>query len=132
LIRSGDFSHRRERSAGGLLIGLAGRFPLISSLLMEHGTMQIKLHWHPDGDGLILRGIRPSPRVLPDATYPTMHRIHFRGWVSDMVNLSRAKDAAREMAEQILARRAFRLIGAPTIAPTPSNAASGQWVENAL
>ena len=32
--------------------------------------------------------------VKPDAKYPQMWRIHYQGKVSDMVNLSRAKDAA--------------------------------------
>ena len=32
--------------------------------------------------------------IRPDARYPTMWRIHKGGEVSDMVNLTRAKDAA--------------------------------------
>jgi hypothetical protein len=36
--------------------------------------------------GLVLR---------EDAKFPKMWRIHYKGRVSDMVNLSRAKDAAR-------------------------------------
>jgi hypothetical protein len=35
--------------------------------------------------------------VLPDGRYPGMWRIHYEGRVSDMVNLSRAKDAARNL-----------------------------------
>ncbi len=36
--------------------------------------------------------------VEPDAQWANMWRIHKRGFVSDMVNLSRAKDAAAVMA----------------------------------
>jgi hypothetical protein len=32
--------------------------------------------------------------LKPDAEYPNLYRIHYKGEVSDMVNLSRAKDAA--------------------------------------
>jgi len=32
--------------------------------------------------------------VRPDSEYPQLYRIHYKGQVSDMVNLSRAKDAA--------------------------------------
>jgi hypothetical protein len=40
-------------------------------------------------------------RVLPDDKYPTMWRIHWPdGEVSDMVNLSRARDAARALARR--------------------------------
>ena len=40
-------------------------------------------------------------RVLPDARYHTMWRIHWPdGEVSDMVNLSRARDAATVLAQR--------------------------------
>src|SRR5262245_52127346 len=41
----------------------------------------------------------PLARVVPDEKYPTMWRIHWpSGEVSDMVNLTRAKDAATAIA----------------------------------
>ena len=40
-------------------------------------------------------GGKPTGLVLhQDNRYPNMWRIHYRGMVSDMVNLARAKDAA--------------------------------------
>jgi len=40
-------------------------------------------------------------RVRPDEKYPTMWRIHWPdGEVSDMVNLTRARDAARVLARK--------------------------------
>ena len=40
-------------------------------------------------------GTRPTGLVLrPDAKVPQLWRIHYRGQISDMVNLTRAKDAA--------------------------------------
>jgi hypothetical protein len=43
----------------------------------------------------------PLARVKPDERYPTMWRIHWPdGSVSDMVNLSRACDAAQAIAER--------------------------------
>jgi hypothetical protein len=42
---------------------------------------------------------KPLAWVKPDERYPTMWRIHWPdGSVSDMVNLARAKDAARAIA----------------------------------
>jgi hypothetical protein len=43
---------------------------------------------------LRLGGKLTGLEVKPDAKYPQMWRIHYQGKVSDMVNLSRAKDAA--------------------------------------
>jgi hypothetical protein len=39
-------------------------------------------------------GARVMATVEPDANWPGMWRVRFRGMLSDMVNLSRAKDAA--------------------------------------
>jgi hypothetical protein len=36
--------------------------------------------------------------VKPDVEYPNLYRIHYKGEVSDIVNLSRAKDAALNWA----------------------------------
>ncbi len=41
---------------------------------------------------------RQVGRVVPDSKYPDMWRVKLPGGLSDMVNLSRARDAARERA----------------------------------
>ena len=46
-------------------------------------------------DGLKLRlGARVMATIEPDANWPGMWRVRFGGMLSDMANLSRAKDAA--------------------------------------
>jgi hypothetical protein len=54
------------------------------------------LTWRKCSDGLHCTGRRGAiVTVVPDATYPQMWRIRYSdGRLSDMVNLSRAKDAA--------------------------------------
>lgn len=48
---------------------------------------------------LHLRGrSQPLLSVIPDAVYPNMWRINHRGRISDMVNITRAKDAALSWA----------------------------------
>ena len=55
----------------------------------------IRPHW--DGDKL-KQGKRAMPiDVLPDDQWPGMYRVHYQGKISDMVNLTRAKDAAVAM-----------------------------------
>jgi hypothetical protein len=53
-------------------------------------------------DGLALRPGTKRGRVLatvePDSKCPGMYRVHHDGKVTDMVNLSRAKDAAISIA----------------------------------
>jgi len=64
--------------------------------------MTIKLSWKfADGKHLLLRqGSKlPVKSVVPDQVYPHMWRIQSRdGQLSDMVNLSRARDAAITLA----------------------------------
>jgi len=58
-----------------------------------------RLKWRADVDGLDLYyGPAMLARVVPDATTPGMYRILVRGQVSDMTNVSRAKDAAVSIA----------------------------------
>jgi hypothetical protein len=45
-------------------------------------------------------------KVVPDKTYPGMYRILADGELSDMVNISRATDAAQSIARSILNKRA--------------------------
>ena len=47
---------------------------------------------------------RQVGRVVPDSKYPDMWRVKLPGGLSDMVNLSRARDAARERAAQQVER----------------------------
>jgi hypothetical protein len=50
-------------------------------------------------DGLKLKlGRRVVATVQPDARWPGMWRVHCGGKVSDMLNLSRAKDTAASIA----------------------------------
>jgi hypothetical protein len=46
----------------------------------------------------LLTGGKAVATVTPDSTYPAMYRIDRGGVLSDMVNLSRTKDAARTLA----------------------------------
>jgi hypothetical protein len=51
-------------------------------------------------------GRRPTLRIEPDLTYSGMWRVRLpSGTLSDMANLSRAKDAALDIAEGIEARK---------------------------
>ena len=50
----------------------------------------------------LFRGRRQVGRVVPDSKYPDMWRVKLPGGLSDMVNLSRARDAARERAVERL------------------------------
>jgi hypothetical protein len=60
----------------------------------------IRPHW--DGDKL-MQGKRAMPiDVLPDDQWPGMYRVHYQGKISDMVNLTRAKDAAVAMVSASL------------------------------
>src|SRR5689334_11213315 len=54
------------------------------------------LHWRKDGDGLALcRSTKAMVRVVPDDRWPGMWRVRRHdGRLTDMVNLTRAKDAA--------------------------------------
>ncbi len=52
----------------------------------------IRLHWE---DGKLMNGSRRTAiEVLPDDRWPGMYRVHYQGKISDIVNLTRAKDAA--------------------------------------
>ena len=60
-----------------------------------------RLRWN--GDALYLDGKgRAIVRIVPDETYPGMWRVLSGGRLSDMLNLSRAKDAAVAIACQTL------------------------------
>ena len=46
------------------------------------------------------------PRVVPDSTYPNMYRVRWPdGSVSDMVNLTRARDAVASFVESAERRK---------------------------
>jgi hypothetical protein len=58
-----------------------------------------RLKWRADADGFDLSyGTALLARVVPDLTWPGMYRVLWHGQVSDMTNLSRAKDAAVSIA----------------------------------
>jgi hypothetical protein len=55
----------------------------------------IRPHWNNDK---LMQGKRHMPiEVLPDDQWPGLYRVYYQGKVSDMVNLTRAKDAAVAM-----------------------------------
>jgi hypothetical protein len=51
-------------------------------------------------DWCLFSGRRVVARVVPDAAYPGMWRVELPGGLSDMVNLTRPRDAARVLAER--------------------------------
>jgi hypothetical protein len=56
-----------------------------------------------DGDRLRYPGRKPSVSVVPDATYPGMYRVlRPDGTLTDMVNRTRARDAAKSVLLGIL------------------------------
>jgi hypothetical protein len=67
-----------------------------------------RLKWRADGDGFgqhVDRRVSAVLYVVPDVTYPGMWRVKFAdGSLSDMANLTRAKDGARYQALAILNR----------------------------
>ena len=92
-----------------------------------------------DNDGCALHygaARLPVLHVVPDATYPGMWRVRTPdGGLSDMVNLSRAKDAAVAIAERGPPRPqscslplAFRAVEEPTRSPySASNGGGPGW-----
>ena len=61
-------------------------------MLGEFQWKQIGAEWR------LFHARRIVGRVVPDGKYPGMWRVKLPGGLSDMVNLSRARDAAREAA----------------------------------
>lgn len=60
----------------------------------------IRLHWN---NGRLMQGKRYMPiEVLPDRQWPGMYRVRYQGKISDLVNLTRAKDAAVALVEASL------------------------------
>ena len=55
--------------------------------------------WKRDGAGWrLFHGRHIVGRVVPDAKYTGMWRVKLPGGLSDLTNLTRARDAARELA----------------------------------
>jgi hypothetical protein len=77
------------------------------------------LYWTRDGDGWVLKlGRRKLGRVFPDSKYPGMWRSRRGdGRLSDMANLSWAKDAVLAAAERDIEQPAMTDI-APPKSPT--------------
>jgi hypothetical protein len=84
-----------------------------------------RLSWRAAGDGFVchLGGRGPLLRLMPDQTYPDMWRIVFPdGRVSDMTNLTRAKDAGLSHAIAYVRKGA----AAPPVRPADVPATSHQ------
>jgi hypothetical protein len=86
---------------------------------MRHGIQQLDLAWR----GLKLyHGRRRVAEVVPDEKYPNMWRVKIEGELSDMVNLSRAKDAALCLTVSRLNAGRSEPVGRP-LAAIPGEAA---------
>jgi hypothetical protein len=88
--------------------GLPGRMGEAPAARSRHsGYDRLDLSWHKFPDGWALHCVgRPAAVVLviPDGTYPAMWRIqHPDGRLSDMANISWARDGAIAAAYRILA-----------------------------
>jgi hypothetical protein len=64
-----------------------------------------QFHFVKDGDGL--KCCKPGStkalvRIVPDQTYPGMWRVLRDGSLSDMLNITRAKDVAFGLAESMV------------------------------
>ena len=96
--------------------------------------MTTSLKWQRDGGNwLLLFNRRRVGRVVPDSRYPKMYRsVRADGRLSDMANLSRAKDAALGAAIRDLAwdtansPRKAQQIGGVFSAPSPPMRPIGQ------
>ena len=96
--------------------------------------MTTALKWQLDGGNLLLLcNRRRVGRVVPDSRYPKMYRsVRADGRLSDMANLSRAKDAALGAAIRDLAwdtansPRKAQQIGGVFSAPSPPMRPIGQ------
>jgi predicted amino acid racemase len=67
-----------------------------------------KLNWRKTADGYALhlgRSQKAMLKIVPDKVWPGMWRILHRDCLSDMVNLSRAKDAGFSIALGVLNHR---------------------------
>ena len=62
-----------------------------------------RFRWRNTGEGVALHlGTRPLVMVVADGRYPGMYRVRTPdGALSDMVNLTRAKDAALALARRV-------------------------------
>jgi len=76
---------------------------------MTHVFGNTDLQW--DAHTVRARGRKfPKLQIVPDATYPGMWRVQYPdGRLSDMVNKTRAKDAAKSILLAILNRDTRRL-----------------------
>ena len=80
------------------------------------------LHWKDSR--LYLGNPATGYSITPDAKYPSMWRVRYPdGSLSDIVNLTRARDGARCLALAILNTRETRVAASP-IAQTPRGVTS--------
>jgi hypothetical protein len=99
-----------------------------------------RFRWDHAGDILSLhrgRSREPFAQVEPDANWPVMFRVRSGAWLSDMANLTRAKDAALSAALRALnykaqeepsraayVRRQHQRVGTPQASANGASAAS--------
>jgi hypothetical protein len=70
-------------------------------------SVRRRLAWRKQRENFVIefekRLVEGAPKVVPDGKYPNMWRLQFEdGQLSDMVNLTRAKDAALGYADRLL------------------------------
>lgn len=69
------------------------------------------------GDKLMHGNKNTGVKIIPDATWPKMYRVEYPpGTISDMTNLSRAKDAAVSIVSHHLNRDARAVLKVPNLA----------------
>src|SRR5262245_40384758 len=94
--------------------------------MTTNNTLSNRLRWSANNDGFALfygRSAKPLLHVVPDKTYAGMWRVKYRdGSLSDMANLTRAKDAGRANALTILHGKSERSISAAEGGYSDSNA----------
>jgi hypothetical protein len=89
-----------------------------------HIFSRLDLNWQKDGEAWAVRyRSRVLLQVAPDLTHSGMWRIrHPDGRLSDLVNLSRAKDAATSLAVGILNADKRRSVSSPMGVTDPAAA----------
>jgi len=91
-------------------------------------------HWRTEGNrSELLTAGRVVAKVMPDVTYPRMWRIDLGSdALSDMVNLSRARDAAVRLADARLNVRKPRAVARPMRETDPAATLVSSDTERAL
>jgi hypothetical protein len=83
------------------------------------------LRWHGN---VLLFGRQKLAQIEPDTAWPGMWRVRVRDVLTDMVNLPRARDAARALALGTLNWHQETRLGAPPVAQNDRAPADG-WID---